>query len=217
MISAQWAKGHGGIYRYYRCSRKKGTCGEPYTQERFVTDQCLEILKPLAISSEDADRLRALIDEETGKDGKVAQKGLQNVTERLAAVQEKLNKLTRAYLDEVIDEESYQSAKTDLVTEKAALKQEKQRLHKTGFSYWNEPAKDVVNALESAGKAQSKKSLSEIAGLVQKIGTNRLLSRKTVTFSLSEPYALTASILASPHIPTHEPVNAALRRKLVEY
>jgi len=30
MMSAQWAKGNGGLYRYYRCTRKKGKCHEPY-------------------------------------------------------------------------------------------------------------------------------------------------------------------------------------------
>jgi hypothetical protein len=85
------------------------------------------------------------------------------------------------------------------MTEKAALKQEKQRLQKTGASYWNEPAKAFINALEIAGKTQTDKSLQEIAGLVHKVGTNRLLSRKTVSFSFSEPYDFAASLLASRH------------------
>src|SRR5579871_834981 len=33
MMSAQWAKGNGGLYRYYRCSRKIVKCSEPYVQE----------------------------------------------------------------------------------------------------------------------------------------------------------------------------------------
>jgi site-specific DNA recombinase len=197
MISAQWAKGHGGLYRYYRCTRKNGECGEPYTQEKFVAGQCLEILKPLAISPEQANHLRSLIDAETKKEGNAAGTEVEQISDRLSDIQKKLNKLTRGYLDELIDEESYQTATADLVTQKTALKQEKQRLHKTGSSFWNEPAKEVINTLEMAGKQQTDKSPQEISQVVHKVGTNRLLSRKTVTFSFSEPYDFIPSLLAS--------------------
>ncbi|HUC83604.1 MAG TPA: hypothetical protein VL970_00320, partial [Candidatus Acidoferrales bacterium] len=110
------------------------------------------------------------------------------------------------YLNELIDEDSYKSATSDLLTEKTALKQERQRLQKTGSSYWNEPAKAFINALEMAGKMQTDKSPQEIALLVHKVGTNRLLSRKTVSFSFSEPYDFTASLLASRHLSPSETV-----------
>jgi len=106
-------------------------------------------------------------------------------------------KLTRAFLDEVIDEESYQAAKADLVLEKTGLKAEKQRLHRTRSSSWNEPAKEVINTMELAGKVQTDKSPQEISQVVHTVGTNRLLSRKTVTFSFSEPYDFIPSLLAS--------------------
>lgn len=97
----------------------------------------------------------------------------------------------------LIAEESYQSAQADLVTKKTALKQEKQRLHRTGSSYWNEPAKEVINALELAGKVQTDQSPQEIAQLLHKVGTNLLLSRKTVSFSFSEPYDFVPSFLGT--------------------
>jgi hypothetical protein len=197
MISAQWAKGHGGLYRYYRCTRKVGPCTEPYLQEKFVTAQCLDMVKSLAISTEEANFVRGLIDAETEKEGGEVETSIDTITERLSAVQAKLNRLTRGYLNELIDEESYQTAKEDLVTEKTALKQEKQRLHRTGSSYWNEPAKEVINALELAGKVQTEQSPQEIAQLLHKVGTNLLLSRKTVSMTFSEPYDFVPSFLGT--------------------
>ena len=73
----------------------------------------------------------------------------------LALVQQKLNKLTRGYLDEVIDEESYQAATKDLMLEKITLKKEKERVQRTRASAWLEPAKRVISTLEMATKAQS--------------------------------------------------------------
>ena len=104
------------------------------------------------------------------------------LAEQLAAVQQKLNKLARGYLDELIDEESYQAAKADLVIAKAELKRSKEQLHRNRSGFWNEPAKEIINTLELAGKLQTAKSPQEISQVVHKVGTNRLLSRKTVTF-----------------------------------
>ena len=197
MISAQWAKGHGGLYRYYRCTRKTGICSEPYTQEKLVVEQCLEAVKPLAISPEQANFLRSLIDEQAAKDGQSLETAHAEMNDRISLVQKKLNKLTRAFLDEVIDEESYQAAKADLVLEKTMLKGEKTQVQKTRSGFWNEPAKEVINIMELAGKMQTDKSPQEISQVVHKVGTNRLLSRKTVTFSLAEPYDFIPSLLAS--------------------
>ena len=199
MMTAQWAKGNGGLYRYYRCVRKSTLtdCSEPYVQEKIVADQCAEILSALAIAPEDAALLRDLIDRDAAKNGEAVEAAASEVGERLATIQNKLNKLTRAYLNEVLDEESFQAAKADLVTEKAALKQEKTRLQKTGASYWIEPAKEVINTLESATKIQNSKSPLEISSLVQKIGTNRLISRKKVTLDFAPPYDFTSQFLAA--------------------
>jgi hypothetical protein len=197
MMSAQWAKGNGGLYRYYRCTRKAGACTEPYTQEKLVVEQCLEIVKPIGISSEQASLLRALVDEKTKQDGELVETTSGRMAEQIATVQEKLNKLTRGYLDELIDEESYQAAKVDLVIAKSELKRSKEQLHRNRSGIWNEPAKEVINTLELAGKSQTTKSPQEISQVVHKVGTNRLLSRKTVTFSFSEPYASIPSLLAS--------------------
>ena len=154
-------------------------------------------MKPFAISPEQASHVRALIDEEMRKDSQSLESTSARLTDNISAVQEKLNKLTRGYLDELIDEESYQSAKADLVLEKTALKQEKERLRRTRSNLWIEPAHEVINALELAGKTQSEKSPQEISKLVHRVGTNCLISRKTVSFSFSEPYDSIPSLLAN--------------------
>jgi hypothetical protein len=56
---------------------------------------------------------------------------------------------------------------------------------------------EVINIMELAGKSQTDKSPQELSQVVHKVGTNRHLSRKTVTFSFSEPYNFIPSLLAS--------------------
>jgi site-specific DNA recombinase len=200
MVSAQWAKGNGGTYRYYRCTKKSGVCHEPYTQEHSVISQCLEALKRLAIDPEQAAAIRSMIDEKTEKDGQYLEARARELGEKLGAIQGKLNMLTRGYVDEVIDRESYEASKADLVLEKTTLKREKERLARTGSTYWNEPANDFVNALELAGKVQTDGTPQEISALVQKVGTNRLITSKQVSFGFSPEYEFAASLLSEINV-----------------
>jgi site-specific DNA recombinase len=201
-VSAQWAKGRGGLYRYYRCTRYEPTCTEPYLQEKFVMSQCLEALKAIAITPAQAGEIRAEIDAEAKKDGLGREREWEAITNSLADLQKKLDKLTAGYLDGKIDEESYQAATRQLVVRKTALKHEKQRFQRTSSVYWNEPSKEAVNTLELAFKLQTGGTACEIAELIRKVGTNHLFTRKTVSFSFAEPYAFVPSLLGvSPSRP----------------
>jgi DNA invertase Pin-like site-specific DNA recombinase len=200
MITAQWGKGHGGLYRYYRCSKKDGVCDERYLQEKAVTEQCLEKIRSLAISSEEASLLRTLTEETLTRNGKAIETANAEVITNLASVQAKLNKLTRAYLDDLIDEEDFRAAKANLVTEKTSLKHEKTRLQRTGTTSWFEPMMGLINTLELAGKAEEAKSPDEIAPLVQRTGLNLLISRKKVSFDLAPPFDFASEFLAETRV-----------------
>ncbi|MFI5356652.1 MAG: recombinase family protein, partial [Opitutales bacterium] len=104
MITAQWAKGHGGRYRYYRCS---STCGEKFLREEALTFQLQEMLAPLSITSDEANHVRQLIAEDDASNRDFVEESLVKISERLSEIQGELNKLTRGYLKEVLDEDSY--------------------------------------------------------------------------------------------------------------
>jgi len=204
MITAQWAKGHGGVYRYYRCTRKSAAqCREPYLREEHLTSQCLDKLRPFALLPAEATEINNLIESMAESERAAKSQGIEKMTEALQPIEEKLRKLTRHLLDEVIDEDSYRLAKEELLVEKTRLKQERQHLNRTGENSWVEPTKRFVNSLETLGKGQPENNLPEISGLVQKLGTNRLISGKTVSFSVAEKYDLIPSILASARMSPH--------------
>ena len=121
---------------------------------------------------------------------------------------------TKGYLSGLIDEDSYQVAKDELIVQKNAFKKEKERLSKTRSTSWNEPAKLVISALEMAGKSQATKSPEELSQVVHKVGTNRLIARKTVSFSLSENYDFLPSLLGFRRLETSKPSLAFSEEKL---
>jgi hypothetical protein len=201
MITAQWAKGHGGLYRYYRCSRKAtAPCSEPYLREEFLVTQCMERIRPYALTTEEAAGIRTEIDARAAKGHEAVLAATEAADKGLRTVEEKLRKLTRCLLSDIIDEDSYRVAKEELVIERNRLKQEKERLRRSRETSWIEPAHDLVNTLETLGKTDATKRLPEISGIVRKIGTNHLLSGKNVSFSISEDYDFVPSLLASVRV-----------------
>ena len=65
------------------------------------------------------------------------------------------------------------------------------------MSGWNEPMREWINTLIYAGKIASEQSPQEIAHFAQKIGTNRLISEKIVSWNFFPPFDFTAQFLAS--------------------
>jgi hypothetical protein len=77
------------------------------------------------------------------------------------------------------------------------LKREKELLHRKTLQFPERTSQRGHKHYGIAGKLQTAKSPQEIAHVVRKVGTNRLLSRKTVTFSFAQPYDFIPSLLAS--------------------
>jgi hypothetical protein len=84
-----------------------------YVQESSVIDHCLVIVSPYAITPEQTEHVRNLIDAEAPKDTQGRQAATGDVADNITAIQEKLNKLTKGYLNGLIDEDSYQVAKDE--------------------------------------------------------------------------------------------------------
>ena len=201
MITAQWAKGHGGLYRYYRCSRKSNvTCTEQYVREEQVIAQCLEKLRPFALSPVEAAEVEAVIDTEAKQELTSLVSTVQKVDAALKPLEEELVELARGLARGLIDDDTYQLAKEKIVLEKTRLKQEKQRLQRSRENNWIEPTRNLVNTLKTLGETNVAERLPEISGIVQKFGTNRLISRKTVTFSVGSDYDFIPSLLASVRV-----------------
>jgi hypothetical protein len=199
MLTAQWARGNGGLYRYYRCTRKTRKCSEPYIQEKEVASQVQQKLSPFALTRAESTEIRAAIQLEEDREEAGVKTVIRDAIAELAAIQDKLDRLTRAYLNpaECIDSDSFHRVKEELILRKTALKAEKERLQRERVNSWIEPTRNLINTLETLDNMAGTASPSELAKTLRKIGTNPLISNKTVTFSVGEEYVFLPSLLAS--------------------
>jgi len=195
MLTAQIARGNGGTYRYYRCSRSKGACPERYVQERSLVSQGLGRLTEIgltpALASEVRERLAAL---HAGEQAALEEEA-ETIERQLSMVQDELNALTRACARLTIDDDSYTAASSDLLMQKASLKRKKQRIESTSTAPWFEPALDAVETLQLAAKQQTETSIADISSILRKAATNHRISSREVRFDWVEPYQTVANRL----------------------
>ena len=108
MITAQWATGrHGGRYRYYRCTKKKGVCTQKYLREEALAEQLKERLQTISLCEVYTDylleRIEALQLEEDSTSHSVTEK----LSEDIKASEARLDKLVESYLDGDIPKSIY--------------------------------------------------------------------------------------------------------------
>ena len=197
-ITAQWAKGNGGLYRYYRCTRKFGPCQEKYIQEKELVNQICRKLKEIALPENWGKEMFGYLDEEEKKENQDGENFTQKINQKLSKIQNKLDKLLEGYLDGLIEEKDYKRKKEELIQQKISLKDEKEMTERKKFQNWIEPTRNFLKTVFSIQKIISGKFFEEIRQIVEKTGTNHTLSNKKVAWKWQRPYDFLASFLASP-------------------
>ena len=101
-ITAERQKGH----IYYRCTKSRGKCGQPYVREEELEIQLAGIFDPLAIDKQTSDFIRDRL-EDLYKEDKAYQEGVtKSLRSKLAYLkQEKKNLYRKMINDQINDEE----------------------------------------------------------------------------------------------------------------
>ena len=186
MFTAQFAKGNGGIYRYYRCTKKKGLCSQGYVQEKDLAGQLQKRLQTISLCDRYTDWMLNKVQEWESEHKSASQSDVQNLTDKLKASEKRLEKLVSAYLDGDIPKEIYLKQKDEIMRTTLAFKTEKKDFELRGNN-WVEPLREWVLDTKQAAFLSSSDNFSEIASFVQKIGTNHAVRNKSAHFSVPPP------------------------------
>ena len=188
-ITAQFAHGHGGTYRYYRCTKKLGKCSQRYLREDLLAEQLKSRLQNVALGDDWAEKMFTQVDVWEKENVLSSQSFAQNLDEQIKEAETKLDKLVNAFLDGSIEKETYLVKKDELIKTKTDLNKRKSDFGRKGNN-WIEPLRDWIKTAHHAEKLALSNDFYEIKSLTEKIGTNRrLLSRKT-EFEFVQPYDL---------------------------
>ncbi len=207
MISAQWATGKsGGRYRYYRCSKKRGKCSQPYVQEQALADKIKARLQTISLCDRYTDWMLAEVQNMEREEVSASQSEVQNLSAKIKADEERMEKLVSAYLDDDVPKEIYLAKKDTLMRSLVALKAELKDFER-GRKNRVEPLREWILDLKQANFLSSSDNLPAIKQFVQKVGTNPVLDDTSPHFSVAAPFTFAAS--RRDFLPAHS--SAALR------
>ncbi len=195
-ITAQYAHGNGGTYRYYRCTKKKGNCVQRYLREDLLVSQLKARLQSVALCDEWTKKMLEKVNEWEKENVHSSQTFVQNLETEQSEVSAKLDKLVSTYIDGDVPKESYLAKKEELMMRKLALTNQKEDFGRTGKN-WIEPLRSWILDIQKAKKLSLCDNFEDIKAFVQKVGTNHQLLDKSASFSFSEPWDFLAQFLAS--------------------
>lgn len=187
-ITAQFAHGHGGTYRYYRCTKKLGK-SQRYLREDLLAEQLKSRLQNVALGDDWTEKMNAQVDVWEKENIQSSQSFAQNLEKEIKETEQKLDRLVNVFLDGSIEKETYLVKKDELIKTKIDLNKKKSDFGRKGNN-WIEPLQNWIKTAHHAEKLALSNDFYEIKSLTEKIGTNRrLLSRKT-EFEFVRPYDL---------------------------
>jgi len=182
MFTAQWATGKcGGRYRYYRCTKKKGSCSQGYVREDVLAEQLKEQLHTISLCDAYIAYMLEKMEEWEKAESSASQSGVQNLSDSIKASEARMDKLVESYLDGDIPKDLYLKKKDEIMRATLTLKEKKKDFAHQGNN-WVEPLREWILDTKQATFLSSSDDFSEIAAFVKKVGTNPLVRDKSARF-----------------------------------
>jgi len=197
-LTGERQKGH----VYYRCHTKN--CQTRAVREEAIAQKIESILQALCFQEEEWDAIRQVIANISVHDRETEQDQLAAQQLRLAQLQDRVNRLTDAYIDRLIERDIFEERKTALLMERKQIEE-----HLGGS---NEPLPErLTKFFERANSAclLYKSSLPyEKRDALTNLTSNRTVAGKNVVITLAPPYNQIAN---RPHFAYSSPKRARLR------
>ena len=183
-ITAERQKGH----IYYRCTKSRGRCDQPYIREEELEIQLAGIFDPLIIDKQTSDfilaRLRELYQEDKAYQRSVS-KGLRFKLAKLKDEKKKLYK--KMVYDEVDDGEMYHELKEEIDDQIAQIETKIGRLRQSTHD-WLEQSSNLLELSRVAKKLFLDGNIAEKRRLLDSASSNRTLKYRKVRYSYEKPF-----------------------------
>ena len=187
MITAQWATGrHGGRYRYYRCTKKNGKCGQGYLQEDALVMQTKERLQSVSLPDDWAEYMLGKVEEWDKAEKQSSGSHAERLKSEQKEIERKLDALVDLHLNGDIERAAYLTKKDELMRRKLSLDAEMSAA-RHGRKNWVEPLRQWILDSKRAGFLAGSTNYAEIREFVRSFGTNPALRDKTISISFCPP------------------------------
>ncbi len=187
-ITAERQKSH----HYYRCSKKRGPCRQPYVREEALAAQLRRAVQTASLPDAWARKMLEKIEEWKRTEAQSPGATAQSLREKLAVLDAKLERLLDAHLGGLISRDEYARPKERLLLGKSALSARLAEVERQG-NHWLEPLERFVRAAHQAHSVASGENLESLKEWTTRIGSNLRLAGRTVHLAYENPSQLLAA------------------------
>ena len=189
VITKRQKNGNVHRYVYYRCTKKKGVCAEPYVREEVLTEQLSQTLLGYAFPHEWAKEMFALADKDEQDSGISARVAVQEMRAKAHELDSKLARLTDLYVEQDIERDVYLERKRALMSERRTLDEQIVRLEADATA-WLQPLRNWITEAQSLNEiATSGDSDAQKSSLQKIFGSNLTLTARKARGTAVSPWS----------------------------
>jgi hypothetical protein len=178
---------------YYRCTKKKKACSQPYLRDESLLKQIQDGVMKIALPDEMAIPMLNQIEQwEIEEASRVSEQSL-GFKRQLKEIGAKLRRLNGLHVDGEIDREEYSSRKKSLINEEVSLGKRIKAIAGNGAMYWLEPIKEFVNSVWERNLREAVGDPLKLRDFVAEGGSNHIIESQNVLWNWNSPYEILAS------------------------
>ena len=184
-ITSETQKGH----NYYRCTKKRIPCLQPYIREEMLSEQISTIIQKVSLSSASARWMLTQLDKEKQEKAEAELSFAQNLKKEIAEHEQKLEKLLDAQLAGIITTEEYTAKKQKILNHKIELSQNLEDFERKG-NRWLELSRQFILTSKQAKIIALQGNFSAKKNFLKKIGSNLKLQERRVLILPKNPWKI---------------------------
>src|SRR3990167_8705221 len=184
-------KKSGRHYVYYRCTKKKDACSQPYIREEILASQISDILQKVSLPKDWADNMLAQLETDEASTAQSDALFAQNLKNEVKACEEKLDTLLDAHLEKTITGEEYTAKKNKILARKIDIEQKLKDFERKG-NRWLERTRNFILAAHQVNFVALGDNFSEKKNYLEKVGSNPQLPERAVSFSFRNDWQILA-------------------------
>jgi len=170
---------------YYRCHTR--SCPRTAVREEAVEERFLDVLRPLQLSPEEVSFCRQKVSELRHNWAQQRDDELRANVLAAGKLQERLGRLTDAFLDGAIDKHLFEERKTALLMDRRRLDEQKRELE-GGVKTLPDRLEEFLELARMANFNYKMRLPEEKRDLITIVTSNRAVRAKTLDISLSPPF-----------------------------
>jgi DNA invertase Pin-like site-specific DNA recombinase len=170
---------------YYRCTKKRGPCDQPYIRYEKVKSQVTATLAKLSLSPEWAECFMRVTKEHKRELQRIHRNESASLEAQIQMIDSRIDRLLELRFNGELTKDDFLHSKNKLVAQRADLEQKLAELIHTTNS-WLEPVRTLISTGGRAAELQKSSKDFDQRRFLEKLGSNPVLSHGTINFGLPD-------------------------------